>query len=82
MPNEILKREGKRRGRDIMTNNFPGSIKNINIFKAQYISGVINKNKSPSRHITIKLQKIKRQKNFKRSRRKKTDYFKRKQKLG
>lgn len=55
MPNEILKREGKRRGRDIMTNNFPGLIKNINIFKAQYISGVINKNKSPSRHITIKL---------------------------
>lgn len=38
---------------------FSGNIKNTNIFKAQYISSRIHKNKSAPRHIAVKLQKIK-----------------------
>lgn len=69
MPNQILKNEEKGKGEEtifeiqwpiIFWNLFKKKkTTNNSMFKIQYISSKTNKNKSTSRHITIKLQKIK-----------------------
>ena len=58
-----------------MINNFLELIKKNNTLKAQYILSRINKNKSTSRHITVKLQNIKNKANFKNSQRGEINYF-------